>query len=68
MRRRGVGWAEVEVGKQISPLRCSQKARAASVEMTMSSMFGKTCEVSRFGGEDDFPEWEGTVQQRNPAG
>jgi len=25
-RRRGVGWAEVEVEKQISPLRCSQRS------------------------------------------
>src|SRR6266852_658605 len=34
-QRRGVGWETVVVEKRISPLRCSQSARAASVEMTI---------------------------------
>src|SRR5438876_8973422 len=33
--QRPVGWVMVVVEKRISPLRCSQSARAASVEMTM---------------------------------
>ncbi len=35
MIRRGLGVGDVEVEKRISPLRCSQNARSASVEMTI---------------------------------
>jgi hypothetical protein len=37
-QRRGGGEEIVEVEKQISPLRSSQSARAASVEMTICSV------------------------------